>query len=235
VFVTRQCGYCGEHLPLEAFNRYRDGYQWWCRECFRAYFRVRGDKHRRQSRAAQERRLATRRTFLFRYLREHPCVDCGEQDLRVLDCDHVETRRHYVADLLRQCASIDALRSEIARCEVVCANCHRRRTARREGWFRLTGTPSETASRHPRKLRNLRWVYAQLADAQCTDCGLADPLVLEHDHVGEKRANVMRLAWSEHSLEVLAREIAQCEVRCCNCHRRKTADSRRWVRADKAA
>ena len=119
MFVTRQCSSCGDHLPLEAFNRHRDGHQWWCRECFRAYFRARGDRHRKQSRAAQERRLASRRSYVFAYLDSHPCVDCGEDDLRVLDFDHVEPRVSYVADLVRRCASQEELAAEVARCEVV--------------------------------------------------------------------------------------------------------------------
>jgi hypothetical protein len=226
----RQCSSCGEHLPLEAFNRYRGGYQWWCRECFRAYFRARGDHHRHQSNAARRRRLAVGKRFIVEYLRSHPCVDCGESDLRVLDFDHVRPRREYVSRLLGNGATIQDLKSEIERCQVVCANCHRRRTARRKGWWRLTGGHGGPAAR-PRRERNVRWVYAQLAVSRCADCGVADPLVLEHDHLGEKRDAVMALAWTEHSLETLAREISMCEVRCCNCHRRKTADAGGWFRA----
>ena len=50
--------------------------------------------------------------------------------------------------------------------------------------------------------------------------------VLEFDHIGPKRASVLILAWSDYSLETIEREIAQCEIRCANCHRRKTAAER---------
>jgi hypothetical protein len=46
---VRRCGRCGHDLPRECFNRLRGGRQWWCRSCFAAYFRARGDLHRRQS------------------------------------------------------------------------------------------------------------------------------------------------------------------------------------------
>ncbi|MEA2445721.1 MAG: hypothetical protein QOJ12_3013 [Thermoleophilales bacterium] len=72
----------------------------------------------------------------------------------------------------------------------------------------------------------MRWVYAYLSAHACVDCGLTDPVLLEFDHVGSKRNGVMALAWSEYSLETIIREISQCEVRCCNCHRRRTCERR---------
>ena len=53
-----------------------------------------------------------------------------------------------------------------------------------------------------------------------------DPEILEFDHRGNKVASVARLAWSEVALEKLSAEMAKCEVRCVNCHRRRTAQER---------
>ena len=79
----------------------------------------------------------------------------------------------------------------------------------------------------PVRARNLAHIYASLAAAGCVDCGTRELLVLEFDHVGAKQRNVTELAWSEVSLARLDAEIGQCEVRCCNCHRRRTASRRR--------
>jgi hypothetical protein len=46
--------------------------------------------------------------------------------------------------------------------------------------------------------------------------------VLDFDHIGIKRRGVVQLAMRECSLANLEREIAECEVRCANCHRRRT-------------
>jgi hypothetical protein len=68
------------------------------------------------------------------YLLEHPCVDCGESDVTVLDFDHVrDSKRMDVSALVAGGYSWHAIADEIAKCDVRCANCHRRAThARRK-------------------------------------------------------------------------------------------------------
>ena len=218
---VRRCGRCGHDLPRECFNRFGTGRQWWCRRCFAAYFRERGELHRIQSRAAKQARRRRIAAFVLLYLRTHPCVDCGKADPVVLDFDHVGEKTAGIAELVTATATLDAIESEITRCDVVCANCHRRRTARRAGWRRLscTGRPYASTALE----RNFDHLHAILARTPCVDCGERDPVVLEFDHVGPKRANVTRLAWSGSSLATLDAEIARCAVRCANCHRRTTA------------
>ena len=66
---------------------------------------------------------------------EHPCVDCGETDPIVLEFDHLRDKKFSIAKGWRGHEWQKVL-DEIAKCEVVCANCHRRRTARRGGFSR---------------------------------------------------------------------------------------------------
>ena len=155
------------------------------------------------------------------------CADCGRRDPVVFEFDHVESKRAGVAELVRSAAGRGRLLEEIARCEIVCANCHRRRTAARAGWYRLTGCPSATCS--PQQSRNQAYLREVLAGSACRDCGERDAVVLEFDHRGEKRGNVSTMAtWA--SLATLRAEIAKCDVRCANCHRRRTQISLRSYR-----
>jgi hypothetical protein len=72
-------------------------------------------------------------------------------------------------------------------------------------------------------------VHRVLAEGSCVDCGERDMLVLEFDHAGTKRGQISSMVWNV-SLQTLVREIAECEVRCCNCHRRTTAARRETAR-----
>lgn len=67
-----------------------------------------------------------------RQLKEsNPCRDCGVfYPYYVMDFDHVETNAQDI-NLLSSTGRIGALKNEIKKCELVCANCHRTRTHQR--------------------------------------------------------------------------------------------------------
>jgi hypothetical protein len=148
------------------------------------------------------------------------CTDCGEADPVVLEFDHVGPKTGDVGQLVRDGVRLARLKEEIAKCEVVCACCHRRRTARRQGSWRLWAAVPQTHRRH----RQLITVAERLRTG-CVDCGCRDLVVLEFDHLGPKHDSVMVMAWSGYGVDKLRREMDECVVRCCNCHRRRTASS----------
>jgi len=81
-----------------------------------------------QMKKRQERRENIKRKMM-EFYKSNPCVDCGESDPRVLDFDHINTKRHNVSTLLRKEYSWDSIIQEAKQCEVRCANCHRKKTA----------------------------------------------------------------------------------------------------------
>ena len=75
------------------------------------------------------------RTFISDYLKTNPCVDCGEANTIVLEFDHIGDDKHFnLSDAARKGVSMKKLKDEIAKCEVRCANCHRKKTYERSGW-----------------------------------------------------------------------------------------------------
>ena len=93
---------------------------------------------------ARQQRIEARRLKLYYYLVKHPCVDCGEIDIVVLEFDHVRGKKsHDVNRMLSKDYSWTKIEEEIVKCDVRCANCHRRRTAHKYGhWKVCLDTPS---------------------------------------------------------------------------------------------
>lgn len=134
---TKVCGRCLEQLPASAFhgNRTRpDGLQSMCRSCkseyTRAWYRRNSTSHRAAV-GSQRRGRERRNAAIIAEAKQVPCADCGRAfPSAVMDFDHV--RGDKIAAVSQMLSvGVARLRAEIAKCEVVCANCHRMRTRRR--------------------------------------------------------------------------------------------------------
>lgn len=74
------------------------------------------------------------RHFVFTYLSTRQCVDCGETDPYVLTFDHVRgSKKMNISQMVNQGYSLKAIRHEIDKCEIRCANCHMRKEKERRG------------------------------------------------------------------------------------------------------
>lgn len=64
------------------------------------------------------------------------------------------------------------------------------------------------------------WFRTLKATLQCVRCGESHPACLEfhHRHPADKTANVIELAQSTYSEDIILAEIAKCAVLCANCH-----------------
>lgn len=74
--------------------------------------------------------------FTIDYLRKNPCIDCGESDFMVLEFDHLCCKLDAVSELVRKGYALNKIKEEIKKCEVRCANCHRRKSAKQLGWYK---------------------------------------------------------------------------------------------------
>ncbi len=63
-----------------------------------------------------------------------PCVDCGGSfPPCAMDFDHLGEKRVAVSSMVRMSSTPAVVMAEIGKCDLVCSNCHRVRTARRSG------------------------------------------------------------------------------------------------------
>lgn len=97
--------------------------------------------------------------------------------------------------------------------------------AYRRKWY-LANQQTESAKAAARNRARRKIVLAYIVEYKsthpCVDCGEADFIVLDFDHVrGEKVSNLCEMG-RYSTLEQVKEEIAKCEIRCSNCHRRAT-------------
>lgn len=90
------------------------------------------EKYQAENRQRTRDRHAKRTEFVNR-LKMKPCADCGVQyNPWVMQFDHVRGDKVTCVSRMRQLSfSIDEIKAEVAKCEVVCSNCHHERTHKR--------------------------------------------------------------------------------------------------------
>ena len=110
-----------------------------CKKGYNAVYYTETKEIHNPARAARRNELKQEaKRNLVTYLLDHPCVDCGESDIVVLQFDHQGNKIMDVSDMICDGYAWERILAEIAKCQVVCANDHMRRTARVAGWHKLT-------------------------------------------------------------------------------------------------
>lgn len=138
------CTKCGSAKDSFLFTRRKqstDDLSSWCRDCYRENWNVRyreNHRHYRNSHNASRSKIREQNARqIFEYLKKHPCVNCQESDPIVLEFDHRNgfDKIESISNLIRD-ASWSRIEQEIEKCDVLCANCHRRKSAAQFGYKR---------------------------------------------------------------------------------------------------
>jgi len=96
-------------------------------EKLKVYQRRWAVNHPDKVRSKAQRHAAKQAALLIRFKRRKGCFECGLHDIRVLQFDHVGRKNFTVTQHLSNC-SLKTILAEIQKCDVVCGNCHLRRT-----------------------------------------------------------------------------------------------------------
>lgn len=116
----KKCSGCKLSKPVSDFWRDRsryDGLTTYCKDC-------------------QTKKRNDRQDKIIQYLFNHPCADCPERDVIVLQFDHLGKKANNISSMVMNGVSWDKILREIKKCEVVCANCHIKRTSKRRNTHR---------------------------------------------------------------------------------------------------
>lgn len=113
-------------------RRRKEGRSTWCKSCHREYREV--NREHRQLQRQQYK--SKRREFVWK-MKQHPCTDCGSTfHPAAMQFDHLPsfTKSANISRLVQSYGDMNDQRllDEIAKCELVCANCHAIRS-----WERL--------------------------------------------------------------------------------------------------
>lgn len=138
VATHKKCGKCEEWKLFAEFSMKLKSRASSCKKCIASYgkehYKKNRSKYIERAKINEEVSIKRNRAFV-RALKElNPCMDCGiKYPYYVMDFDHRErsTKRADVSDLTKQAFGLETIQEEIDKCDLVCANCHRKRTFQR--------------------------------------------------------------------------------------------------------
>ena len=144
------------------------------------------------------------------------CARCGHQLAAALDLHHRDAGEKDFALSAAFSRSLAAIRAELPKCEVLCANCHLAEHAATAASKSRGGARAVVEWRRRTKAR-----LVELHGGRCIRCGYAGhvaALVFHHRDPSTKTFAIsvdgVPRAWSR-----LVEEAAKCDLLCANCHR----------------
>lgn len=128
----KTCHKCKKSKPREMFgknSKRSDGLQTACKPCKKKLDRewyLKNKDRRRELNARYQKKL---QEFYIK-ARSKPCADCKIQyHWVVMEFDHISNDKYMNVSLMKKNGyPIRRLKEEIAKCEIVCSNCHQIRT-----------------------------------------------------------------------------------------------------------
>lgn len=142
---NKTCYGCRISKPETDFNKKKKGLQPFCRVCnalrSRAYYAANKEKHKAAATERKKKNIAFVQKYVYDLLQQKGCISCSENHPAALDFDHVRGEKYKnVSSLIAQGSSLESVLEEIEKCDIRCANCHRKRTAQTHGWYKNINT-----------------------------------------------------------------------------------------------
>lgn len=203
----KTCTSCEEEKPESEFHKDSsapDGLTYSCKDC-----RIEQSmKH--YSKEKQNEDYHRNMNFIIEVKKNGCCVDCGKNNWKVLEFDHViEPKKFNVSKPAGR--PLETIKKEIEKCELRCANCHRKRTLNKKQ-YDLSGKENLTSREKRKKI-----IYDYKINNNCYNCDEGNPKVLNFKHVkGKKKFKVTNGVYSKGKKKI-RNEIKKCVLICANC------------------
>lgn len=137
--MNKYCAKCEIIKSIDQFSKNskrKDKHAAYCKPCQYAcqavWYKHNKERHLKN---VNKRSKAYRQEVLqwYKDLKKAPCTDCRKSyHSSLMEYDHVDTKRDKISEMVNGKCSKEVILSEIARCELVCAMCHKVRTWNRK-------------------------------------------------------------------------------------------------------
>lgn len=131
--IKKFCSNCQKEKNIEEFRpnkTKKDGYQHYCIECDKVFQKEWYIKNKerliKKAKENNTKNAVEMRQLVLDYLKHNSCVRCGESNILVLEFDHLKDKKFNIAQLANKWK--EELLAEMAKCQVLCANCHKIKT-----------------------------------------------------------------------------------------------------------
>ena len=144
VSAIKLCTLCKQDKPTDCFDKQpggKFGVHSRCKPCRSQENkdRLKDPKVRKEMNARRNQSVSAAREFVARYLIGKKC-SCGYGDPRALEFDHLDpaTKTKSISEMVSEGSAVETILKEIAKCRILCANCHRIHTIQQMGYFDRT-------------------------------------------------------------------------------------------------
>ena len=143
--MEKECPRCRLTKPIAKFGSRRgeSAAQAYCRLCNMEYQKqYYVDNRTTALKKAGDRKIRQRKiltNFLTTYLKDNHCVNCGNDNIVVLEFDHLDPslKSFSISDAISNGTSLTRLMKELRKCQVLCRNCHGIKTQQDQGSWRM--------------------------------------------------------------------------------------------------
>lgn len=233
--MIKYCTKCKLEKEVNNFSKQGKYLSSWCKLCcsknakskydkspeiYREKTRMWRQKNKNLNRILQKKYTKTKRlkikNLINNYKKNKPCIDCKILfDSIQMDFDHIRDKKFNISKYSQGGWGINSIKQEIAKCELVCANCHRLRTFLRNPPFKVVKYKSDVRLK-------MQLIILKAKDNPCVNCkNKFHPCQMDFDHINteNKKYSISALIRKTKKIEILYEEMAKCRLLCANCHR----------------
>lgn len=145
------CRVCSTEKELEYFGKNKskkDGLQSSCKECSsrisKKYYSENQEKHKLLITRRKKENIHFARQQMIKFLDGKSCIDCGCNNLLVLEFDHIRDKKDCISQMIASSCSWKTIKEEINKCEIRCRNCHGIKTHEEKNTYKWQYLKSKT-------------------------------------------------------------------------------------------